>query len=310
MSPAQRRKRLVKLRARKNVKRSLKKFVFIFIIGFFLLLFISFQTKFWKSSAKTSLVIRRENGDVTISVFDPELEKVTNMTIPSNTEVDVARQLGRWKLGSVWELGENEKLGGKLLTETVVKHFKLPVVAWADDPARGFTEGNFADVIKASFLPYKTNLGIGDKLKLGLFAIKIKNLKREDINFAESNLLRKTVLIDGEEGYLLTNNLPNYIIALFSSPEISSKSTRVVISNATGKGGIAEDIGEVIEVMGAKLANIKREEESDLDCVVAGREEIIVNQIAEVFSCKKSKDLPEGNFDLEIKIGTEFAKRF
>jgi len=310
MSPAQRRKRLVKFRTKKNGKKSLKKFAIIFLIGLLVFLFVSLQTKFWSSSDKTALVIRKESGDVIISVFDPEQEKITNLIIPESTEVNVARQLGRWKLRSVWELGEDEKLGGKLLAETFVRHFKLPIVAWADSQAVGFAEGDLLKIIKASLLPYKTNLGIGDKLRLGLFSFRIKNLKREDIDFSENNILKKTVLLDGEEGYILTNNLPNYIVALFSSPEISSRSIRAAIMDATGRAGIAEDVGEIIEVMGAKLANIKKDEISDIDCLVAGREKAVVDEVAEILSCEKSREMPEGNFDLEIKIGTEFAKRF
>ncbi|MEJ2347691.1 MAG: hypothetical protein P8Y17_00625 [Patescibacteria group bacterium] len=310
MSPAQRRKRLVKLRTKKNGKKSLKKFAIVFLVGLLAFLFISLQTKFWSSSDKMSLVMRKENGDVIISVFEPEQEKITNLIIPENTEVNVARQLGRWKLRSVWELGENEKLGGRLLAETFVKHFKLPVVAWADSPAVGFAEGDLGKVIRASLLPYKTNLGIGDKLKLGFFSFKIKNLKREDIDFSENNILKKTVLLDGEEGYILTNSLPNYILALFSNSEISNRSIRAAIIDGTGKAKVAEDVGEIIEVMGAKLANIKKGEVADIDCLVAGREKVVAEEVAEVLSCEKSKELPEGNFDLEIKIGTEFAKRF
>jgi len=255
-------------------------------------------------------VINKESGEVVISVFDPGLEKITNITFPKNTEVDVARQLGRWQLGSVRELGENEDLEGKLLAETMVKHFKLPVAAWADAPALGFAEGDVAGIIKASLLPYKTNLGIGDKLKLGLFSIRIKNLKRENINFAEGNILKKVTLIGGEEGYVLAGRLPNYIVALFSNSNISNGGSVVVILDATGKANVAEEVGEVVEVMGVKLANIKKEEVDDFDCEVKGKNKELLEEITQVFSCKKLKTAPEGNFDLEIKIGSEFARRF
>jgi hypothetical protein len=247
---------------------------------------------------------------VVISVFDPGLEKITNIIIPKNAEVDVARQLGRWKLGSVRELGENEDLEGKLLAETIVKHFKLPVAAWADAPASGFADGDILGIVKASLLPYKTNLGMGDRLKLGLFSIRINNLKRENIDFSEDNILKKVTLIGGEEGYILAGRLPNYIIALFSNPNISSEGAVVVILDATGKANVAEEMGEVVEVMGVKLANIKKEEVDDFDCEVKGKDKELLEEIAQVFSCKKLKEIPEGNFDLEIRIGRDFSRRF
>ena len=310
MSPAQRRKKRAKQKAKRNGKNSYKKLLFIFLVPLLVFLLITLQTRFWKSSEKTFLAISKEGGEVAISVFDPELEKITNIIIPKNTEVDVARQLGRWKLGSVRELGENEDLEGKLLAETIVKHFKLPVAAWADSPALGFAEGDILGIVKASLLPYKTNLGIGDKLKLGLFSIRIKNLKRENIDFSEGNILKKVTLIGGEEGYVLAGRLPNYIVALFSNPDISSEGATVIILDATGKANVAEEVGEVIEVMGVKIANIKKEEVADFDCEVKGKDKELLEEITQVFSCKKLKVMPEGNFDLEIKIGKDFTRRY
>ncbi len=310
MSPAQRRKKRAKQKARKNRKNSFLKLLFIFLVPLLIFFLVTFQTRFWRSSAKTFLVVSKESGEVVISVFDPGLEKITNIIIPKNTEVDVARQLGRWKLGSVRELGENEDLKGKLLAETIVKHFKLPVAAWADAPALGFADGDLLGVVKASLLPYKTNLRVGDKLKLGLFSIRIKNIKRENIDFSEGNILKKVTLIGGEEGYVLAGRLPNYIVALFSNPSISSKGATVVILDATGKANVAEEVGEVIEVMGVKLANIKKEEVDDSDCEVKGKKKELLEEIAQVLSCKELKVAPEGNIDLEIKIGKAFSKRY
>ena len=286
------------------------KLFFFLLIPLFLFLLITFQTRFWKSSGKTFLVIGKENGEVVVSVFDPGLEKITNIIIPRNTEVEVARQLGRWKIRSVRELGENEDLEGKLLAETVVKHFKFPVAAWADAPALGFAEGDFLGIIKASLLPYKSNLGIGDRLKLGIFSIRIKNLKRESIAFSEENILKKVTLIGGEEGYVLAGRLPNYIIALFSNPNITDNGATVTILDATETPNIAEEMGEVIEVMGVKLASIKKEEVDASDCEIKGKNKELLEEIARVFSCKELKVEPEGNYDLEIKIGKAFPKRF
>lgn len=310
MIPAQRRRRRAKTKAKKNGKKSFKKFLIAIFLAAFLFLLLTLQTRFWSSSTKSFLVVQKKNGDVAVSVFDPELEKITNIIIPKNTEVNVARQLGVWKLGSVWQLGENEKLSGRLLAETIVKHFKLPVVAWADWPAEGLSAGDLAGIAKGGFLPYKTNLGIGDRVRIGLFSMRIKNFKREDINLSESKVLKKTRLIDGEEGYVLVGDLPNWLNALFSKPEIASTGIKAVIYDATGKVGVAEEVGQVVEVMGAKLASIKKEESEDFDCEIAGKEKEIVDEVAKVFSCRKLRESPEGNFDLEIRLGEEFARRF
>ena len=300
-----------KRRSRNKKKRfSSVKSLGLILLFFTLLFFLAFQTNFWNSGSKLTLVVNKKDGDVLIAVFNPVVDEVTSITIPKNTQLKVARQLGTWRAGSVWQLGENEGLEGRLLQETITHHLKLPVIAWADSPAEGFANGGLVALVKAVSLPYKTNLKMGDRIKLAFFSFGVKNFKREEINLAETKLLKKTRLIDGEEGFVLISGLPASILALFSDIEISQKDVSVLIRNATGKKGVPEQVGEIIEVLGAKVAAIKKEESEKFDCMVLGKDQKAVEKLAQVFSCEKGKGLPSGSFDLEIKIGEEFARRF
>jgi len=300
-----------KRRSRNKKKRfSSVKSLGLILLFFTLLFFLTFRSSFWDSNSKLTLVVNKKDGDVLIAVFNPVVDEVTSITIPKNTQLKVARQLGTWKAGSVWQLGENEGLEGRLSQETITHHLKLPVVAWADSPAEGFANGGLVALVKAVSLPYKTNLKMGDRIKLAFFSFGVKNFKREEINLAETNLLKKTRLIDGEEGFILISGLPASILALFSDIEISQKDVSVLIRNATGKRGVPEQVGEVVEVLGAKVAAIKKEESEKFDCVVLGKDQKAVKKLTQVFSCERRKGLPSGSFDLEIKIGEEFARRF
>ena len=122
--------------------------------------------------------------------------------------------------------------------------------------------------------------------------------------------MKKTQLIDGEEGFILTSGLPASILALFSDIEISQKDVLVLIRDATDKRGVPEQVGEIVEVLGAKVVAIKKEESEKFDCMVLGKDQKAVEKLVQVFSCEKRKGLPSGSFDLEIKIGEEFARRF
>ncbi|MCK4588486.1 hypothetical protein KAT60_01585 [Candidatus Woesebacteria bacterium] len=300
-----------KRRAQNKKKRfSSVKSLGLILLFFTLLFFLIFQSNFWDSDSKLTLVVNKKDGDVLIAIFNPVVDEVTSITIPKNTQLKVARQLGTWKAGSIWQLGENEDLEGKLLQETITYHLKLPVVAWADSPAEGFVNGGLVALVKAVILPYKTNLKMGDRMKLAFFSFGVKNFKREEINLAETKLLKKTRLIDGEEGFVLISGLPASILALFSDIEISQKDVSVLIRNATGKKSVPEQVGEVIEVLGAKVAAIKKEESEEFDCMVLGKDQKAVEKLVQVFSCEKGKGLPSGSFDLEIKIGEGFARRF
>lgn len=285
-------------------------FVWPILAVFLAFLFISLLTKFWNSSDKLVLATSLKNGDVLVTAFDPTGGEVTNISIPGSTQVSVSRQLGTWKLRSVWALGQNEKISGKLLAETITKNFRFPAVAWADSPAAAFSQNSLGPLLKAVFSPYPTNLKFGDRVKIAVFSLGVKNTNRVDINLAETSYLKKTKLIDGENGYLVADDAPPAILVVFSDPQIASGNFRVNIKNASSKASLPDYVGGVLEVLGAKVASVADEKTAGTDCEIAGKDARFLRKVAEIYSCKVANTAPEGSFDMEIRLGEKFAKRF
>lgn len=314
MSPAQRKNRSHRRSDRLRRKRpGGNPFVRIVVavlltVGIFVLL--SFQTRFWDGNSKLTLAANTKEGNIIISSFDPGSESVTNIFIPGSTQLNVSRQLGSWRAKSIWQLGINEKLSGALLRETVVKNFYLPVVAWGDAPALAFSQGDFLGVAKAIVFPFKTNLKIGDKIKLGIFALSVKNPKRTDLDLRQGNYLKKARLTDGEEGYIPTGTGMEKLIVYFTDSEISRKNLRVEIKDASGGSKVSQEVGRVVEIIGAKVSSVSKVEAEDSDCEVVGKDRKLVEVISSVFSCQKGKGLPSGNFDAQVKLGKGFVGRY
>lgn len=307
------RKRLKRFRNTLKKKRGKKPFLRLavfFLALLFSILFLAFGTYYWDDEGKLAMVVGGEGEDVVVGVFDTQLERITSIVIPADTQVEVARQLGSWRIGSVWKLGENERLKGKLLAETLVKQFKLPVVAWADKPARIYFTGKFFPILKLTFLPFETNLRLGDRIRMGIFSIRVKNMKKEVIDLSKTTSIKEGILADGERGYRVVGKTPAFLKALFSDPLIAEKNAKALIINKTGSINLPHEVGEVVEVMGAKIASIRNEEEEGFDCVVLAKDKQIARKISQPFSCKTEGEQPEGAFDIEIRLGKDFARRF
>jgi hypothetical protein len=239
------------------------------------------------------------------------LQEIANIYIPKNTEVEVSRQLGIWKLGSVWQLGANEKIDGKLLTGTLRHYFKFPVVAWADSEAEGFSEGSLGKVARALFNPYKTNLTFGDKLSLAAFSLRVNNTKRTGIDLAETTYLIRTNLKDGSEGYRVTRSFSQRLLSIFADDVISQNSYKIAIIDASGEANTADDVGELMQVLGAKVASVTNDgEDGDINCFIRGNDKVVVDRVAGLLSCDDWEFGKSGSFDLEIKLGTSFIKNF
>lgn len=272
------------MRKAKRQKKKIRIWVLPLLVLILLGVFIRINTRYWNGKDKIYLVQQNGDGSVTVKVYDPTLEEVIALQIPGDTEVSVSRNLGTLRLKNVWQLGINEGLGGKLLTETVTKNFLFPVFLW-----RG-VEG-------------ETNLPLGDRLCLKFFDIKTRNSERTEIDLWKSQFLKKMKLTDGETGYKLQGEMSERLTVYFVNEDLEGK--RIYIKDATGTVGIGERVGEVIEVMGGKVVTIEKAAPEDSDCLVTGD---LSKKIARVFSCTVGKG--KTDFDLEVVLGRQFAKRY
>src|SRR3989344_9237051 len=277
-------------------ERRKKKF-FLPVLGFVgLAVYLWATSRIFAANPKLTVVVNSKDK-VIISTFDREGGSIYNLLIPANTQVNVSRELGTWRAESIWELGENEGLGGVLLTETILKNFKVPTFTWADE-----------NYLKFSYS--KTNLGVGDRLRLALFSLGVSPAKRINIDLADLAFLKKTKLVGGEEGYVLSANLPQSLYFLFSDPLINGSNLRIEIQNNTQRGSGADLVASTLEVLGGKASAITKATPEDFFCEVAGEEKEVVRKIARIFGCKIGGKKEADNFDITIKIGEEFAKRY
>jgi len=311
MSPVQRRKNLHLKREKKERKVRIIPLLLVFF-ALSLIIFLAFIFLFkgaWDGKSKLVLVTPTTRGEILVSSFDPEGGKITTLKIPGNTQLAVSRELGSWKAKSLWQLGLNEGLDGKLLSESMAINFHLPVTFWGEEKMNGFANGGFLPIVKAILFLKKTNLGLREKLKLALFSLSVGAGGRETIDLEKTNCLKKVHLTDGEEGFIPSGLTGGKILLAFSDTALSQRNLKVSIKDATGRYQEAEIVGGVVEVIGAKVASITRSEEEKIDCEVSGKDELLITKIVSIFSCKKVK-MQEDNFDVVIKLGSEFAKRF
>lgn len=310
MSPA-RRKKLAKLRLSKKKTRGKPAISgLVGTLSFFLFMFVAvlFTTRLWNESSKLSVVFPRKDGNIAVTTFDTTNDSMTTISFPGDTQVEVARQLGTWRLKSVWKLGENEKISGMLLAETITSYFKLPVYVWADEGFEGFLKTSPFSILKSAVAPYKTNLGFGDKVRIGLFSVRVKGFKKVNIGKEDLKFLKYVELVDGEEGYIASGKVSESLLAVFSDPLIANLNVRVQISDSSPGTYVGEEVGEIIQTLGAKVASIDKNVGTEEDCSVSGRDRYMVEKVSLIFSCKNGESAE--SFDLRVILGESFAKRF
>jgi len=304
--PARRRNRREKNKERQR-RYPFVRYILLTALVVFLVVLFSFGGRVFKGDRKLVMVIP-SNEAITISIFDPAINEITSVSVPATTEVDVSRNLGKWRIGSVWELGENEKLGGRLLAETVIKNFYAPATSWFSEKGLAYIEASPVNILSAIFSPGDTNLNFMDRVHLALFSLKVKEFKKTSLDLTETTFLAATKLRDGQEGYTVSKSIPQRLLVLFSDDFLVKGGGKAFITNSTGNPYFAKDLGKIIEVIGAKVVSVSNESEGDYDCVVVSSDKNIVQTIVTAFDCKYVKGGREG--EIEIRIGEQFEKRF
>ncbi len=254
-----------------------------FVLIIFGVLFFIFSPKSWDGKSRFAVVSQNPNGDVVIEILDPLSSLVTNLTIPASTEVEAARQLGTWKLGSITRLGIDKNLGSEYLKNTVIKSFRFPIDASVD-------------------------LSIIDKIRIKLFLITVGGNSQSNLNLKDTDYIKRVQLVDGSLGWRITDSIPTNVAVFFN--ENFGNNINVSINNASGIKSEGSMTGKVLEVMGLNVASIQNLDKENSDCKITSLNQPLASKIAKIFNCSVNLTSPANNFDMEINLGTNFAQRF
>lgn len=290
------------------------RFVFwLKIIFCFLLIVFCYKTvtlfvelsKTIRSDEKIILAVRQENDDVHVHIIDPKIRSYNILDIPSETLTDASNGLGEWRLGALWKLGLNDNVGGEYMRKSLTRDFNIPVVFWSDFAGEAYATNNVPGKIKIVSGRYLTNMRYSDRLALLFFSFKIPESGRKYTDLKETSFLTSSKLPDGEEGYIVEDTFPVFLLPLFSQDKFANMKIKLV--SAGLKDSEIKNISKTIEVMGGKVAFIERKEEKDIVCEVWSEDEKLRKKIISIYSCQEDLNVNKSGFDLVITLGKRFT---
>lgn len=306
-----RKKRLNKVAKGKLVKKVILGLILFFVGAVIFALVISiFSGSKWDEKSSFSYVIPFKDGDVMVIVADPTSTSLMQLLIPKNTLVQASNQLGSWKMGSIYSLDTQEGKKGELLKSTLVKTFHISMDGWSEELGAKLVGENLLGRIRAIFGGYKTDISFKDRLKLAFYAFKVRQGGKMEYNLAEIGQLTQKTLPDGESGFVPRDELGPSVLAYFFDSSIAQSSTTIEILNASGQGGISQEIAKTLEVLGGRVMSIRGDTKKDIDCEVRGQSQELIGKIASVYGCSTLNETNESNFDIQLIFGSTFVSRY
>ncbi len=243
--------RSVQRQSKIKKKTKLALLVLGFLLSFFLLSGLIRAAKLihssnytWNGEFNLTLVFRKP---LSISSYNPKEKKVTILTIPDATLIDVPFGFGLWQARSIYNLG-----GDKLLKTSLSKFFGIHIDALASEDLVDLFRRNLFSGI--SSLPYLdsdlTPLELV-RLKISLIGVRFDKVKRIDL--MDLMVLEKQKLLDGTEVFVADPIRLDSILSDFVDFEIKKEHLSVAVFNATDKPLLAKDAKRLIENLGGNV---------------------------------------------------------
>jgi hypothetical protein len=264
----------------------------------------------WGGVGKLSFVVRNaESSDVI--VVDPEFREMTKIVVPNDTEVEVARGLGKWRLGSVWKLGFDEGYSGQLLAESMTYGMGFPVYHWTDSQGEALISGSFITSLPAITGLYHSSFSLSEKIRLAWFFGTNRDIKLTTIDIRQTTYIRQEKLLDGDNGYVVTRYLPQFTKVLFSETGSEGGFITVAIDDSSTEGSVSSSIARALEVLGGKVISLKNTQSDDTsseaDCKIIYTSSAIYSRVGRYMSmCTNelvsSDENKEGRVDIEVQL--------
>ncbi len=295
-------------------------------------LFLVRQVRSSKLPPNSRITLVFRTSPVIVTSFDPD-GQLTILSIPEKTYVEVPYGFGSYRLGAVWDLGEQEKMGGKLLAETMQELIGLPIEGWiGGKQGTGNIEQGQETVLNAknnltswgiflrpgrileSLKNLKTNLTVMDLAKIWLRA---KNTRFDKIFFLDlekTSALSPLVLADGSEAKTLDLSLLDIATAgLFKESKVVNERILIEVLNGADKPGLASRVARLITNIGGKIVNVGTSQEKVDRCQIKGEgqfvESFTASELSRVFNCELKTGKPDSRADLQLIIGEDYWRK-
>ena len=275
------------------MKKRLLFFVFLLIFaGLGFNLYRSVTKGLWDGRNRFNLVLIGEQ----IAVFSlaPGEEAVSFLLIPGTTLVETIRGYGTYRINSVFNLGELDNGGGKLISGTIQDYLGLTIDGYAR-----LEDGNIEFVQQAlvGLLRNKgeTNLTSWDLVRLWWQLKKIRPDRIKMVNLGETSACSEVVLADESSAIEIDSERVDRVVSqLFKDQKVRIEDLAVAVLNRTSHQGLAGRAARLITNIGGRVVEVGEAESLSVTkpgekCEVQSAEKLrnsyTVKKLIRIFDC-------------------------
>ena len=297
---------------------------FLFVTGWGFRVVGRLKEAVWSGEGRVNWVMVGE--DIFLVSLEPKEKSLVVLEIPKDTEIEVTRGFGCYRIGAVYELGKLEGMNGELLRESAQEYFGIPV----DGYIRILDAKYYILNTKSAFLKILTNLLIkrkgqtnfskGDIFRLWWETRKALPSQIKFIQLEDIRALKSKILIDGSKVWEIDQGrLDKFFQDNFYEPEIHQENLTVRTINATDHSGLAAHVARIISNMGGRVIEISNfkfqmtnqfqisNDRCEIRCKKEDQEKFTARRLQKVLGCEFVEDEDsDGRAEVTILAGEEY----
>jgi len=327
---------MAKINRREKRKKRSKFRIIGLVLLIFLLLFLgvavfkiyrSVTRGLWDRQSQFNVVINpiKEREPVLILGFDHPENLLHILLIPPGTYIETIHGYGSCRVESIYRLGELNKKGGQLLSESLQDYLGLPVDAFVaklnlstlDSQKTGFLGKLLGSLLKGK---EKTNLTSWDSLRLWW---DFRNLPQDKIILVDLNQTSASQIIDLPDGAqarkIDSQRLSLIISQFFTDQRLKNEDLTLAVLNGTSHVGLANKMATLIKNIGGQVINVGEIESTKLKiknskCEIRSQKKdknsYTTKKLMSVFGCQwGGEDLENQRSDLVLIIGEGYWEK-
>ena len=249
------------------------------------------------------------------------------MTIPSDITIDGVRGYGPYTVSALWKLEVLDHKEKGLLSQSMEEALGIPIPWIFDasslhDEARGFDAialvrrmVSFPALRGLADRSYRTTVPFWTYLTLVWNILFLRVDQFTLLTVDRSRVSTEETLPDGTTMYRFDPSRIDAVIGhAFEDERIRRESLRVSVLNTTQTSTLGTRVGRLLGHKGAIVVNVGNQLPETDRCILLGSEKNVSSITAKFilyhYHCIAKVTQEEGSADLEIRIGSQYARRF
>ncbi len=278
---------------------------------------------------KTSINVAIKSSSVAVLNYDPLDKKVVVMKIPDDTYFDLPKDMGEWRAGAIYDLGQEEKppVGSELLKKSLSKLLGLPIDGFITlkGDAGATPVNKLVDSLRGN--PLQT-ISFMKKMETDLTPLETFSLLRDlssvrpdkisVVDISQSDITKSTLLPDSSRVLGVDSvKLDLFVRKEMADPSIENEGKSIAIFNATTHPGLALQASrEVTNLGGNVIFTATTDQELPQSIIVYSGKSITGDRLAQIYApqCLPGKcqstdpKITSSRADINIVLGEDYFK--